>query len=508
MKPDELQAEILTSAILGTERHPLNLPESQGELSHILGKLDTSDAQYHLLSTNALVGTYTRAGKQLGHMPQIVDIPASKDTTERCSTTAGLLLQSMLSGQNKEIIPEWFSLANTHSKRIAEEYLPEALQYMEKNPDLIEVALPTIGNRGRWLAMRIPGLNKCIDAIKVDALSGDETEQFWQTEKLYARNLLLQKIRKENPANGLALISSTWKEDKAKERKTFLSTLITGLSVEDEPFLENALDDRSGEVRQTAIDLLSLLPQSRLVQRQITRVQPYIQWQPGNLLRKAKLEFSFPEEITQEMERDGVIRVNRFIRAFGEKGNILLHILRGIPPTYWNTRLQKNPQELLEIVQTSDLKDLILESWNAATSLSHDSEWAKTLQPFFITKANFLNYISKSELEPYLLQQFKINYKIAMQFLRFYGEPWTEELTKTALSYLQELTPTGLVQSTSFMLPRYSLNYMARHMEPYSAIELFTKYSKKADPDSEWARRIETTLQLLDFRKRMMEEFN
>jgi hypothetical protein len=508
MSLDELQSEILTSAILGTERHPLSLPKVEGALSHVLDKLDTTDKQHHLLSVNALVGIYTRAGKLPAHAQKIQDTPCQPDTNEYCSPTAALLLSSMLSGSNKEIIPEWLSLAIAHKKRIPDELLPEILQYIEKNPDLIEKTLQVIGNRGRWLVLRMPGMEKFRSAIRVESLPEDEIENFWQTEKLYARNLLLQKIRKINPANGLALVSSTWKEDKADERNTFLSTLIHGISMDDEPFLENALDDRSREVRQTAIDLLSYLPQSRLVQRQITRIQPYIQWQPGSLLRKAQLEFSFPEEITKEMERDGVIRVNRFIRTFGEKGNILLHILRSIPPTYWNTRLQKNPQELLEIIQASDLKDLILESWNAATSLSQDSEWAKTLQPFFITKTNFLNYISKSELEPYLLQQFKINYKVALQLLRFYGEPWTEELTKTALYHLQELAPKGLAQSTSFMLPIYSLNYMARHMEPYSAIELFTKYAKKADPASEWGRRIETSLQLLDFRKRMMEEFN
>ena len=507
IKRNELQAEILTTAILGTERHPINLPEAEGKLNHTLGKLDPADIQQYLLNINALVGTYIQIGKQPASVPQSMDTPCIQDTLERCSPTAGLLLSAMLSGQNKEIIPEWLSLAKSHNKRISEEYLPEVLQHIEKNPHQIEAALPVIGNRGRWLALRTPRLDKCIAAINVESLSDDETENFWQTENMYARNLLLQKIRKSNPAKGLELISSTWQEDKAEERKTFLSTMIDGLSMEDESFLENALDDRSGEVRQVAVELLSRLPQSGLVQRQIERIQPYIRWKPGSLLRKAQLEFSFPEQITKDMARDG-IQKQLINRNWGEKATYLFQILRCIPPNYWNEKFQKKPQDLLEIARETELKTLLVDSWTTATLFNRDAEWAKAIQLISPWKKNLILVMSQSEQRSFILQQFRIDYKVGMQILTLFKEPWGKELTQIALPHIREFIPATPNRTNSFVIERYHLSNMVHHMEPCTAIELFTKYAKNADPTSEWARRIEAALQLLDFRKRIMEEFN
>ena len=44
--------------------------------------------------------------------------------------------------------------------------------------------------------------------------------------------------------------------------------------MDDEPFLESALDDRSREVRQQAADLLTRLPDSRLALRMAERAGP------------------------------------------------------------------------------------------------------------------------------------------------------------------------------------------------------------------------------------------
>jgi hypothetical protein len=507
MNTDEIRAEILTAAILGTDRHPIDLPMIVGKLSQAIKKLNPANAQDYLLSINALVGTYTQIGKQPVHAPEILDTPCPIDDLNRCSPIAALLLQSMLSGQNKEIIPEWISLAMDHSHRVPEEILPDLLQYAEKNPDAIEIVLQVIGKRGRWLALRIPGMEKTKAAVAVESLTDDKIENFWQTEKLYARNLLLQTVRKSNPAKGLALISLTWNEDHAEERKTFLSTLSTNLSMEDEPFLENALDDRSGEVRQAAVELLSRLPQSRLVQRQIARIEPLINWKPGSLLRKAELNFSFPDKITKEMARDG-LQKQSINRNWGEKATYLYQILRCIPPKYWNENFQKKPQDLLEIALSSELKTVLIDCWTTAAIFNQDAEWAKAIQLISPWKKNLIQFMPESEQRAFIFQQLKTDHKVGIQMLTLFKGPWGKDITQIALAHLQEFIPTTPNRTNSFVIERYHLANMTHYMEPFTAIDIFTKFASKADPTSEWSKRIDTSLQLLDFRKRMMEEFN
>ncbi len=112
----------------------------------------------------------------------------------------------------------------------------------------------------------------------------------WQTGRKSTRSLLLRKLRETDPALALGLVASTWSEESAEERAAFLKMLAAGLSMADEPFLEDSLDDRSREVRRVAAGLLARLPGSRLVQRQLERAQACIKWKPGGFLRKAQIE--------------------------------------------------------------------------------------------------------------------------------------------------------------------------------------------------------------------------
>src|SRR5437762_1943286 len=77
----------------------------------------------------------------------------------------------------------------------------------------------------------------------------------WETSPRAARELLLQQLRSTDPARAREQLAQTWETEGADERAAFLATFRTGLSLDDEPFLESALDDRSKVVRRTAADL-------------------------------------------------------------------------------------------------------------------------------------------------------------------------------------------------------------------------------------------------------------
>ena len=85
----------------------------------------------------------------------------------------------------------------------------------------------------------------------------------------------------------------------------FLDSLRTGLSAEDEPFLEQALTDRSRNVRATAAELLSALPDSALAGRMSARAASCVAL--DHTSDTPTLTVEAPHECDAGMERDGVV---------------------------------------------------------------------------------------------------------------------------------------------------------------------------------------------------------
>ena len=96
--------------------------------------------------------------------------------------------------------------------------------------------LPLLGRRGHWLAAQNPDWAWAIGGTADD-------EKIWQVGESGARLLFLQRLRRTNPVHARELLAATWKEETPEDRAGFIAILETGLSPEDEPFLEAALDD-------------------------------------------------------------------------------------------------------------------------------------------------------------------------------------------------------------------------------------------------------------------------
>ena len=127
--------------------------------------------------------------------------------------------------------------------------------------------------------------------------------------------MALQAVRTANPERGRTLLESTWKQDAAPERKEFIAILDVGLSDHDEAFLENALNDRSSDVRDHAASLLSKLPNSQFNARARERLRPILNVKKdklGGLLRPItktnndKLEITLPDAFDPAWTKDGI----------------------------------------------------------------------------------------------------------------------------------------------------------------------------------------------------------
>ena len=198
-----------------------------------------------------------------------------------------------------------------------------------------------VGPRGRWLA----GYNSrwtWVAGEPVDDLAA--VGQRFATAAKAERTAILEAVRRVDPVGGRDLLRSTWKTDPAAERAALLAVLAVGLSDDDEPFLEAALDDRSAAVRQVAADLLGRLPASRRAVRMAERLRAVVG-------RGQPLSCAPPGEPDIDARRDGIN--DAAPAGMGVSAWRLAQLVAGAPLSFWTEHLGLNAVEVAALADPS-----------------------------------------------------------------------------------------------------------------------------------------------------------
>src|SRR5690242_11449254 len=227
--------EIVRAALLGTERQPFSVPAAaDGALGDLLAEVEKQPADGRQLAAAAVLTQYQRAGRfaATDNIPLVS--PAPDDDLPRTSTRSGQHLRLMLTGKYGDALDEWLEAVAGAGRRIPEELLPALLGFGGQKTERREATIKVVGARGRWLAGLNPHWGYAVSPM-------DESE--WETASGAARVLILQSVRAADPGRGRALIEATWETEHADDRAGFIGCLAHGLSMDDEPFLENCLDD-------------------------------------------------------------------------------------------------------------------------------------------------------------------------------------------------------------------------------------------------------------------------
>ena len=501
-----LWQEVLTTALLGTDRRPPETLSADGELGRLLNKLDTSNPGRYLLQTASVLTLYSRVGiKPVRLQAEVNSNIAPDERLERCSPAAASRLGCMLEGTYPDLIPEWLLLAAKAGKRAAEETLPDLLAWGEAHNDQIDLVLPVLGERGRWLAARMPGIEQITAAAVVEGLSPAELYSYWEDGSKLERRQLLSSLRKRDPQNGLKILKSTWAEEGANERAEFVAVLKEGLSLADEPFLEACLDDRSVQVRREAVGLLTQLPESGLVQRQKERNRNYLDFIPGSLLKKARIEVNLPEICDDKMARDGLADKALNEKTRGEKLEWFLLALAAVPPSYWSRQWKKSPTELLEISKNGDWKDQLHSAWIKAAEKFGDADWIEAILDEYPQNGQLLRNLPEERIKNYLLKKLRSQPAEGIQILFVYQGQWGREITHLALPHIRGymLDHNNQARLTQ---PKNTFLRQGMNMEASLFSEISKRLLKEAQPGTVWRRAVEELLAILEFRRGMMEE--
>lgn len=280
-----------------------------------------------------------------------------------------------------ELLPQWLTAANAYGYRAPASSLPALLDAARARTDLRADAATLAGPRGRWLAGLNPDWKFALRAGNRGA-AGDAADdpraarRLWEEGLFAERVALLSGLRMRRPAAGLELLRSTWSQERAEDRLLFLDSLRTGLGADDESFLEQALADRSRNVRATAAELLSGLPGSALSRRMGERALGCVSLDRTGVGPRVAVEA--PQECDAAMERDGVVATPPSGR--GQRAWWLGQLVEAAPLAIWGDRLGgRSAREIVALAVADDWQPDLHAAWCRAAVRQRDAAWARAL---------------------------------------------------------------------------------------------------------------------------------
>ncbi|WP_367321260.1 DUF5691 domain-containing protein [Streptomyces sp. HUAS ZL42] len=281
-----------------------------------------------------------------------------------------------------ELLPQWLATANARGFAAPAQTLPALLDAARGRTDLRPAALTFAGPRALWLARLNPDWRFALRSTPGGgaALPGpQETErvqQLWQEGLFAERVALLAAIRAREPAVARELLATTWATERAEDRLMFLDSLRTGLGPQDEPFLEQALSDRSRNVRATAAELLSALPDSALASRMAARAGACVA--VDHTRETPTITVEAPHECDAGMERDGV--APKAPAGRGERSWWLGQLVEAAPLGSWAGRLGgRTPEEIVAMPVADDWQGELHAAWCRAAVRQRDPAWSRAL---------------------------------------------------------------------------------------------------------------------------------
>jgi hypothetical protein len=448
---EELSEALTTAATLGTDRRTLQLPPTSGPLGTALAQLDPArGAEWVLLGAAAALTSYQQAGLRAAPVRMPIIEAAAPDTLPVCAPRAAQHLQVMLSGDQRAALPEWLMLLAMARQRIPALLLPDLFELGKGMRELQPLIAVVAGTTGKWLAQQNPEWQYVITGhTATTEMPIEQAQAIWEVGTRSERLAVLTQLRQTDPAAAHALIAAAFPREKADERAAMLEKCSIGLSMADEPWLETLLDDRSKEVRSTAIALLMRLPESRFVARMVARVAPLLRWSPPQGRRilglvggkPGVIEVSLPESCDKPMQRDGVDPKDIAIPGLGERAQWLYQMLCSIPPSYWSNQWQANPADLLAAAQASEWNTLLVQAWDQGTQRVTDAAWAEVLLRLNLTNGRLLAFLTPERQESVLidlLANFRgpIERGSVFELLTHTQHYWSAELSRAVLTTL------------------------------------------------------------------------
>jgi hypothetical protein len=207
-----------------------------------------------------------------------------------------------------------------------------------------------LGSRGRWLARYRPDWQR---VAETGVARVPDDPAIWETGRRDERRGYLAQVRAQDAAAARELLAAGWDRETGDDRAGLLLVLANGLGPDDEQFLDAALADRKGAVRDEAARLLARLPGSAFSRRAADRA--------AGLLR---------------VERHALRR--RLVAGTPAEGT-LGQAVAAAPLVLWEERFKLGAEQIVGLPVEGAAAAEVQAGWRMAAVREGNAAWAEAL---------------------------------------------------------------------------------------------------------------------------------
>ena len=431
--------ELVTSATVGTGTRPL--PHTGFHPTTVTGVVDGAEADgaERLLELAAMETAANAVTVQPAAATPVEPAPPESRTvmTDRL---ADLLLLAVRT--DREVATDLLDTVAGARLVLPPAALPAFLELGRDNriaPALADL----VGERGRWL----------VDLDEEWAVFLPPTPRATEAAAL----------RVADPAAGRELAVAEWPHASADVRVRLLRALAHGLGVDDVPFLESVLSDRSAAVGVHAVTLLTRLcgglpldAQPPFGERAVQRARPVVRLVRQGLLRSPALEVVAPEALDRAARGDLLFGPEPGFRK-GQRAWWLEQIIQRAPLSLWENEFGRSPAELVALPVVGDFARELHPGWSAAARAQQNLAWARGLlaradapvEPFLV---GVLPAGEQTALAVRVLDSVEAGDGVVLPLLTQIDGPWPADLATAAVGYLERLLATAPMRESTPLL--------------------------------------------------------
>ncbi len=497
--------DLVKNALLGVENSSFKVTTLDSLA--MLEVNTTAEAPRLLAEGVALLTQMRKAGFLLqdfdGEIPSLV----ASNTNTAPSLKISNILNLILSGPQRAVLAEFLFLLKRYGKTLPTAEVPSLMALPEVSKIWPQIA-PLLGEAGRWLLSQHPEWSLRLQ---------DPSNFDWKTGSRSERLAQLNFWRQQSPSFAIELLASTWESESPADKTAFINCLELGLSISDEPFLEQCLDDRRKEVRQASPPLLAKIPGSQLAHRMARRASDCFSFK-NNFLKINNLE-----EPDLPAQRDGILQMHPGWLG-GAKAGHLGQLVSLVPPTHWESVFEKTPNEVLDLFSKTDWDETLIRACLEATVFHENSIWAAALLEFWQANEQMRVWeLPVSNRLASLLPDEEVN-RLALIFLNQHtGLPteftpvfrllknseaeWSDELSLLIVNRFRMEIVKDYRQIWQLQHLNDYLQMLSLRSDPTLFDQLQTGWSNDSVQWRLWEKPVEDMLARVLFRREMWKEF-
>ncbi len=364
--------QLVTQALLGTARQPLQLPlmPDAPRLSEQFQAFDTAQPERALLDAAALLHHYRLAGQPPFGLLAEEALPTPPEAESQPLTPpslSALLPRAIVLPQAGHAVDELLQAVSARGERLPPQLIPALFDLCRSHAQLWPLAARVSGTLGPWLARINPewaGLLPRAENGVPESWPGGTPTQLRAMAEIW---------RGHDPAAARELIARFFAGERAPQRTALVEALRVGLSRDDQQLLEQAATDRSGTVVTAAVPLLLRLggnQTSASIEQALVALTSYEQ-KDGTA--KPCLRFELPQQFDPAWKRFGMVEKGG--GGLGARTWWLKQLLCFVSPAFWRNRFNLTSQELLDVVDKG-IRVVVIKAWREAAVLFEDREHA------------------------------------------------------------------------------------------------------------------------------------